>query len=323
MLRYLPLLLALFCWSWPPVIARWLGLEGIDVYTQNLVRVAAAAIVFIPLGFCLRPAGMRDALRRWRRFVLPALFLAIAQTCWYFGLLKVGATFSALLGRMDILFTVLVGVAFFEDERSVVLQRGFIPALIVTLLGVVGVVVLREGAAGNVETHGMGFVLGVTFTILSSVFWVAYVYAVKLVVVGTGAVVTMVALNAVTVVFLALIWAGTVVAGLAAPSALLRADGWRVGAVVLSGLVGMGGGFFYIRSIDDVGATISQCGVLALPLMVGTLAYMWLHERLAVGQVLSGGVLLAGLLGIVYLEYRSRRARSALERDLTCTATFR
>ena len=157
MLRYLPLLLALFCWSWPPVIARHLGLGGIDVFTQNVVRMSASAVVFIPLAFYFRPVEMKDAARRWRRFILPALFLALAQTCWYYGLLKIGATFSSLLGRTDILLTVLVVVLFFADEREVVSRRGFVPALILTIIGVVGVILFRKGATGRVETNIAAF----------------------------------------------------------------------------------------------------------------------------------------------------------------------
>lgn len=304
LLRYLPLLLAPFLFAWPPVMIRWLGLRGIDVYSQNLLRVAASGALFLSLGYLLRREGMKEAFARWPRYLLPAALIALAQTFLMVGVLRIGATFSMLIGRTDIILTVLVGVLFFADERRLATQRGFLPALLLALAGVTGVVLFRGGAAGKVATEGAVFIVGVVSIALSVSSWVAYGFSVKLVVGDSGGLVTLVMVNVLTVLCQIPIWLTAWLLGLVDINAVAAARTSELCLIMFSGVIGMAGGLSYIRSVQSVGVTVSQTGVLALPLFIAVVSHFWLGESLTRGQWASGVVLLSGLGAILYLEGR-------------------
>lgn len=318
MLRYLPLFLAPFLFSWPPVMVRWLGLSGIDVFSQNLLRVAAAAAVFLPLGYILRKDAMRQAFSSWRRYLAPALLIALAQTFLMVAVLRVGATVTMLIGRTDIILTVLVGVLFFADEKRLASQKGFVPGMLLALAGVAGVVIFRGNDTGNVATHGAAFLVGLTAIALSVSFWVAYGFSVKLVVRGGGGLVTLVMVNVLAVLCQIPIWITAWAAGQVDLAAFTHAPPSALGIIILSGIVGMGGGLAYIRSVHSVGVTVSQAGVLSLPLFIGVISFFWLGEVLSPGQWLSGAVLLAGLGSILYLENKLHK-QTAIEGHSDCT----
>lgn len=311
MLRYAPLLLALVCWIWPPVIIRRLGLSGLDVFSQNALRVSVATLAFLPLGFAFHTAGMKRALASWRRFVAPAACMVLSQTLAMVGMVRVGATFSSLVSRSDILLTILVGALLFADERLIVKQRGFLPAVLVALLGVSGIVLFRKGAGGDVATGGREFAIGMICILLSQVLWVSYVYAVKLAVKGSGAAVTLVMTTALGAIGSLLIWLACWRLGLVATQVLRKAGAYELGLIAFSGLASVGGGLFFIQSIELVGATVSQSGILASPLLVGIAAFFLLHELPTIGQLLSGLVLLAGLAAILYIDHKARVNRAA------------
>lgn len=285
---------------------RWLGLRGIDVYTQNLLRMAASAALFLPLGYVLRPNGMKKAFSGWYRYLAPAALVALSQTFLMTGVLRIGATFSMLIGRMDIVLTVLVGALFFADERSLTKQKGFFFAMLAALAGVAGVVVFRRGTGGNVATAGTEFVIGVISIVLSTSFWVAYGFSVKMVKGGSDSLVILVMINVLATLCQIPIWLVARSAGLVDLDAAVGARTLDLVIIMAGGVIGMAGGLSYIYSVRSVGVTVSQAGVLSLPLFIAAISRFWLGENLSAGQWACGALLLAGLASVLYIEHRSR-----------------
>lgn len=303
---YLPLVLALLCWAFPPVMMRWIVGAGVDVWTMSVYRMFTGVLVLVPFGVLWNFDGVRRAAMAPWQFLFPAALFTISMVLWVLGLMRLGASIATLVGRSDVLFAVLLGVMFFADERRVIQDARFLGAVCVAFAGVIGVVLFRDvgTAGGALVLHGR-FSTGVVLSFGASFAWVAYVYSVKVTVRRLGSIVTfiMVALEA----------AFMMLAVAAVMQFLGRADLWlpwklgiKANAILWgSGIIGVGiGGILFYRSIDLVGVAVSQTSTLVLPLFTGVAAYVFLGERLTWMQVMSGAVLLGSLGYIVLVRSR-------------------
>ncbi|HHN45822.1 MAG TPA: DMT family transporter [Planctomycetes bacterium] len=304
LVRFVPLALVLLCWALPPVMMRWLDGAGVDTLTMNTYRMFAGSLFLVPFGIWLNPRGMKQAVKNLHQFILPAALFTAAMLTWVYGLLRLGATVAALIGRSDALFTVLIGSMFFADERAVARDWRFLAALAVALAGVAGVALFRDEsiAGGSLVLKG-GFIGGVMLSLGSSFSWVCYVFSVKLMVRRIGSLVSFI-MVALIAAFMMLAITAVVQAGGGANLAMpLRLD-FKTNLVLLgSGFIGVGvGGILFYRSIDLIGVTVSQVSMLALPILTGVAAGVFLGEKITVMQIMSGMLLLAGVGAIVIVR---------------------
>lgn len=111
MLRYLPVLLSLIIWSWAGVFVKYLQERAdFDAYTQNFYRYTASAVIMLITALIVDRKGLRKAFSSFS-FVVTGLFGACYQTSWVLGFYYVYPTFASLIGRSNMIFTVLIGVA--------------------------------------------------------------------------------------------------------------------------------------------------------------------------------------------------------------------
>ena len=301
------------------MMMRWLSRAGIDPFTMNVYRMFTGSLCLVPFGIWFNREGMKKAAARPWKFVLPALLFAVSMVLWVYALTHLGATVASLVGRVDVIFAVLIGMLFFADERSVVMNRWFLISLLVAMTGVTGVIIFRDEAllSGSVYLE-KGFWTGIALSLGASFFWVTYIYSVKRMVKRIGAVVSFIMVT-VEAAFIMLAVAMVVDAYGGANLRHPWSMGLYTNAILwISGIFGVGiGGILFYRSMDLVGVAVSQTSTLTLPFLTGLTAFIFLGEQLTPRQLISGLVLLAGLVYVVVLRIRQVDTEPAEAEDLS------
>lgn len=334
MLRYLPVLLSLIIWSWSGILIKHLQENAaFDAYTQNFYRYAASAIIMLLVALVVDRGGLKRAFSS-RSFALTGVLGACYQTLWVLGFYYVYPTFASLVGRSNMIFTVLIGVAFFPDERRLAGNPRFLAALAVALLGVSGVILFHPGMketgrqAGQVieateegrpaqleqadeqgpEVDRQSLLLGSFLIILGSGMWVAYVYGAKVMMKASSPTASFAAANVVMAVVLCVVALIAQGAGSADLGRVLAVRWYDVLILFGSGIlcVGIAQAVYYL-SVKRVGVALSQTVALISPLLIGLNSFLIFRERLTLLQWISGVVLLLALGYVLHLENRLRR----------------
>lgn len=336
MLRYLPVFMALVIWSWAGVMIKYLQeVAQFDAYTQNFYRYAVSAVLMLAAALVVDRAGLRRVLRS-PTCVLAGVLCAAYQTMWVLGLYYVYPTFASFIGRSNMIFTVVIGVAFFADERRLAANPRFLAALLVAMLGVCGVIAFHpdmrlarpapvqgsiEAGAGAASTDGdrleahqqagarRSLIIGTCLIVFGSGLWAAYVYGAKLITRVAAPLPSFAAASVFMAAVLLLVALVAQGAGRADLGHVAEVDGKALLVLFGSGVLCVGvGQVIYYLSVSKVGVAISQTVALASPLLVALNSYLIFGEELAVMQWLSGLALLAALAYVLWLENRLHRA---------------
>lgn len=297
----LALLVVLLAWSFSSVFVKYLIRAGYSPHTQNFYRYAAGTAVLLP--FLIR-AARRPETRPSRR-VLGWLLAATVpnlchQICWTVSLNWIHPGLSSFLNKSSVLFAALLAFALYAEERWLLRSKRFLSGLLLTLLGTVGLSVLR-GDLNQMQAN-----LGVVLALLAGFSWASYSVMVKRPTGEVGSTVSFSIVGVYTTVVLlgiALGW-GDLGQWNRAP--------WRVNAVMIfSGILCIGAGHtFYYYAMQRL--TVSVCATVLLTTPMGTLWIShWLFgETMTVGQIVSGLVLIAG--GMLTLLAREKAVSPVL-----------
>src|SRR3954471_23709190 len=122
-------------WSLPSLFQFYLN-RFYDPWSQNFYRYSVAGLAIVPFLF-LRSTQKRAALspRLFWLCVLPCLPNVVHQVGQVLALYYIGPGVYAIFGRTSVIFTAVLALGFFPEERHVIRQWQF---QIGTLLGLVG-----------------------------------------------------------------------------------------------------------------------------------------------------------------------------------------
>jgi drug/metabolite transporter (DMT)-like permease len=272
----------LICWSSAPIFIKYLT-GYLDLWTQNLLRYGAACLFWLPFLFIAAKKGQLPKAV-WKRALLPFIPNIITQNLWAAAFYYIDPGFASLLSTTAFLWVIILSVIFFANERQHLSNRLFRLSIILSLVGLMGVMFFHPAFTRSYT------IIGIAMIILYGLIWGLYAVAVKVAFRGidsrTGF--SVVSIYTVVALFILTMFMGQ-------PSKCLEMPfgGWA--AVVISGVTGIAlGHVFYYISIRRLGATTPSLVQLAQPFIVVVISYFVFSERLSVPQLVFGVVLVAG-----------------------------
>jgi len=272
----------LICWSSAPLFIKYLT-GYLDLWTQNLLRYGAACLFWLPFLFI---AAKKGQLPRavWKRALLPFIPNIISQTLWAAAFYYINPGFASLLSTTAFLWVIILSVIFFADERQHLSNRLFRLSIILSLVGLMGVMFFHPAF-----THSYT-IIGLALVVLYGLIWGFYAIAVKVAFRGIDSRIGFSVVSIYTVVALFLL---TMFMGQPQKCLEMPFSGWN--AVIISGVTGIAlGHVFYYISLRRLGPTTPSLVQLAQPFIVVVISYFVFSEKLSVPQLVFGVVLVAG-----------------------------
>jgi len=283
-------------WSLGPNAIKYLS-GCLDPWTQNFYRYLAASLSLLPALAAAHARGRLDP-RVWRRALLPSAVNVIMQSGWAFSLYYINPGFMILLTKSDLIWVALFSFAVFPPERVLLRSPLFWTAVVLSVVGVLGVVLSRPDFAAQ------GTLTGIVLTLVTSLLWAAYAVSAKAAFRTTPSIQGFAVVCLYTTAGL-----GMAAAIFGRPFRALPAGVGPWSVVVVSGIVSIAvAHVLFYAAMKRIGATIPALILLASPFTVLAASGMLFGERLLPAQWLWGVVLLGGCALAILAERGLSRA---------------
>src|SRR5437879_10340361 len=151
-------------WSLPSLFMYYLN-RFYDPWAQNFYRYSVACIAIAPLVlYRIRGPGPRIDMHAIRLCLLPCLPNVVHQITQVMALFYMGPGVYAIFTRASVIFTALLALAFFPEERHVIRQWQFQLGTLLGLIGAFGVVWFQPGwQSGHIALPGLFIAFTATF----------------------------------------------------------------------------------------------------------------------------------------------------------------
>jgi len=272
----------LVCWASAPLFIKYLT-GYLDLWTQNLLRYGAACLFWLPV---LLLAAKKGQLPKtvWKRALLPFVPNIIGQSLWAAAFYYIDPGFASLLSMTAFLWVIILSVIFFAEERLHLSNRLFRLSIILSLVGLLGVMFFHPAF-----THSYT-IIGIAIIMVYGLIWGTYAIAVKVAFRGIDSRIGFSVVSIYTVIGIFIL---TMFMGHPGKCLELSFNGWF--AVIISGITGIAlGHVFYYISLRRLGPTTPSLVQLAQPFIVVVISYFVFSEKLSVPQMVFGVVLVAG-----------------------------
>lgn len=278
----LALAAAVIIWSATPIFQYWLA-RPFDAWTQNFYRYAAGFLTMVPfLVWMAWRSPRRLTPAEWLGCAVAAVPNVVHQVAQTVAVVLLLPGVYALLGRISVIFTAVLVVIFFADERWIARSVKFQLGTLLALAGVAGLV--WSPGAGGLSTAGLWLAL------FAATGWASYGILVKKFTARIGPTLGFGAVSFFTALLLLPLM---LVYGDA--SAPWRAEAWTNFVLFGSGVLAIGvGHWFYYVGIRELGAAPAQSALLLCPLGTMLLSAGLFGETFRFEQLLAGAVLLLG-----------------------------
>jgi len=292
---YAAVLATVLIWSTPSLFQYYLN-RYYDPWAQNFYRYVVACLAIAPL---LIYRIQRGAPRlNWRAVIIcfvPCLPNVVHQVTQVMALFYMGPGVYAIFTRASVIFTALLALAFFPEERRVIRQWQFQLGTLLGLIGAFGVVWFQPGwKSGHIALPGLFIAFTATFC------WALYGILVKRPSRELGSIRSFGVISLITsVLLLPLTFAfGKIGAPLHAGSHVnLILIISAVSCITLAHVL-------YYVAIREIGVALAQSLQLLCPAGAMGLSAWIYGERLTHAQIWSAAVLLIG----AFLAMRVRPA---------------
>ncbi|HPD45289.1 MAG TPA: DMT family transporter [Anaerohalosphaeraceae bacterium] len=273
---------ALACWSVAPIFIKYLT-GYVDLWTQNVLRYLAACLFWMPfLLWSLRTGRLDHSV--WKRAIVPAASNIVLQTFWAAAFYYIDPALMNLIVTSSVIWVAGFSIVFFVEERGLVRSKRFCAAMVLSMVGVGGVLMGREDFASQRSTMGMILALAAAF------FWGLYTVFVRMAFRTIDSRIGFGAISIYTVAGLAVLAA---VFGRVGEAAVMPS--WPWACVVISGVTGIAlSHVLYYAAMRRIGATIPSLLLLVTPFTVLAISHVVFSESLSRVQFGFGVVLLAG-----------------------------
>jgi drug/metabolite transporter (DMT)-like permease len=274
----------LLCWSTGPIFVKLLT-GYTDASVQNFLRYAVACVFWLPyLLWCLSKGTVDRGI--WWRALLPAGTNLISQTLWTIAFYNnIDPAFMSLIDKTSILWIAVFSFIIFPGERVLLRSKRFWSAAALSIAGITGVLVFKEGF-GSQKT-----LVGVVLSMISSVIWGVHVISVKILFknVDSRQGFSVISIYSVIGFGIMMMFSGKTSSCLS-----LGAAPWLY--IIASSVFGLAiCNVLYYSAIRRIGATIPSLVVLAAPFLVILFSKPIFNESLNIFQWLCGLMLLAGI----------------------------
>ena len=274
-------------WSLPSLFMYYLN-RFYDPWAQNFYRYSVACIAIAPLVLWrAHRFGQSIDMRAVRLCFLPCVPNVVHQVTQVMALFYIGPGVYTIFTRASVIFTALLALAFFPEERFVIRQWKFQIGTCLGLLGAFGVIWFQPNAISHDQHVALpGLLIAFTATFC----WALYGVLIKRPSAQLGSIrsfgivsfITSGLLLPLTLVFGKI---GTPIHAGAQANLILI-----LSAVICITLAHV----LYYVAIQQIGVALAQTLQLICPAMAMALSAWIFHERLTHAQLWSAGVLLLG-----------------------------
>ena len=272
-------------WSMPSLFMFYL-IQFYDPWAQNFYRYSVACIAIAPFVlYRMRRGGPRiDSRAVWLCFI-PCLPNVVHQITQVVALFYMGPGVYAIFTRSSVIFTALLVLAFFPEERHVIRQWQFQVGTLLGLIGAFGVIWFQSsGQDRHIRLPGLFIAFTATFC------WALYGVLVKRPSAQLG---TIRSFGLVSFITSALLLPLTLMFGkIDAP---IHAGAHVNMILIISAVICITlAHVLYYVAIHEIGVALAQTLQLLCPLGALALSAWIFGERLTQAQLWSAVVLLAG-----------------------------
>lgn len=291
---------SLLLWSLGPNFIKYLT-GHVDLWTQNVLRYSVACMFWLPfLLFGLKTKRIGPNV--WRRALLPSGANIAFQSLWAAAFYYVDPAFMALLNKSSVIWIAGFSLIFFSDERSLTRSRYFWGGLILSMVGVIGVVYFKQDFAAY------GTRTGVIIGLVTSLMWAAYTLSVK---VAFRDIDSRSGFSVISIYTVAGLFALGLMFGRLRDC--LKMPAWPWACVVISAVASIAlSHVFYYTAIKRIGATVPALVILAQPFAVFAISHVVFGETLTGLQLFFGVVLVAGSALAIWAQRHLKRESSIL-----------
>jgi drug/metabolite transporter (DMT)-like permease len=301
---YAALFASIAIWSMPSLFQFYL-VRYYEPFAQNFYRYSVACLAIAPFVFYrVRRGGPKIDLHALGLCLIPCIPNVIHQITQVVSLFYMGPGVYAIFNRSSVIFTALLALAFFPEERHIVRQWQFQLGTLLGLLGAFGVIWFQSnGQEPALSASRMGRHIawpGLLIAFTATFCWALYAVLVKRPSAQLGAIRSFGVISFIT-------------SALSFPLTLLfgRIDaplhaGAHVNLILIISAITcitMAHVLYYV-AIQEVGVALAQTLQLLCPLGALALSAWIFHERLTHAQLISAAILLIG----AFLAMRTKPA---------------
>ena len=282
---YLAVFATVVIWSTPSLFQFYL-IRFYEPWSQNFYRYLTAFLAVLPFVLLrFRRDGPRLDARAFVSCLIPSLPNVVHQISQTVALYHMGPGVYAIFGRSTVIFTALLALVFFPEERGIIRQWQFQVGTVLGLIGALGVICFQKGwQAGALRWQGFAIAF------LASFCWALYSVLVKRPSARLGPIRSFGVISCVTTALLLplTIWFGKI----ATP---LHVDAKVNIILIISAVtcISLAHVLYYV-AIRKVGVALSQTLQLICPAGALGLSALVFEERLTTLQLWSAGLLLSG-----------------------------
>jgi drug/metabolite transporter (DMT)-like permease len=272
-------------WSAPSLFQFYLN-RYFDPWAQNFYRYSVACLAIAPfVYFQIRKGGPRIDLRAVGICLIPCLPNVVHQITQVMALFYMGPGVYAIFTRTSVIFTALLALIFFPEERHVIRQWQFQAGTLLGLVGAFGVIWFQPGTQDrHIALPGLFIAFTATFC------WALYGIFVKRPSAELGSIRSFGLISLITSTLLLPL---TLLFGnIATP---LHAGAHVNFILIISAVscITLAHVLYYV-AIREIGVALAQTLQLLCPAGALALSAWIFHERLTSIQLGSAGVLLLG-----------------------------
>ena len=286
---------ALVCWSISPILIKYLT-GYLDFWTQNALRYSIGCLFWLFFLLILARKGRFDRCI-WRKAVLPALPNVLMQSTYAAAFYYIDPAFLVLLTNTSILWIAAFSLVFFADERPLVKSKRFRSAMILSVIGLIGVVYFKQGFSAR------GTVVGIVLALTGGFGWGAYTICARTAFRDIDVREGFAVVSLYTAIIL---WAFALLFGVPIGAFQIGCRPWL--AVISSAIMGISlGHVAYYAAIKRIGATIPALVVLAQPFLVFSVSRIVFGELMTTLQLIFGVILLSGAAVAIWAQQVNSR----------------
>ena len=151
-------------WSMPSLFQYYLN-RYYDPWAQNFYRYSVACIAIAPLVFYrIRRGGPKIDMHAFAICLVPCIPNVVHQITQVMALFYMGPGVYAIFTRSSVIFTALLALAFFPEERYVIRQWQFQAGTVLGLIGAFGVIWFQSsGQDRHIALPGLIIAFTATF----------------------------------------------------------------------------------------------------------------------------------------------------------------
>jgi drug/metabolite transporter (DMT)-like permease len=281
---YVAIFSTVVIWSLPSLFQFYLN-RFYDPWSQNFYRYLVACLAIIPFVLFQFRRGPKIDIRAVGLCLIPCLPNVVHQITQVVALFYVGPGVYAIFGRTTVIFTALLALAFFPEERHVIRQWQFQVGTLLGLVGAFGVIWFQSNGE---DRHLAG--RGLLICFVATFCWSLYGVLVKRPSARLGPIRSF---GVVSVVTSALLLPLTLAFGKIGTPLQVTCHVNMILIISAVVCITLAHVLYYV-AIREIGVALAQTLQLICPLGALALSAWIFHERLTTAQLISAVILLIG-----------------------------